>query len=381
MELATHQYVESNLWDNKAQCVKGKSEEAQVINRKLTIMKADLHKHYSRLLALEKPISAEALKNVYLGIGEKQRSLKEAFEFYINRFAEKVNTGKRSDNTLKSLHTTRDKLYAFIKHRFHLSDMLLKDIKSSFAFDFEHYLTTHDCVGSNTAMKYIKIFKRVIKMAVDQEWIPSNPLTGFKCSYHEPQRERLTMDEIMTLYRKELHIDRLIEVRDVYLFCCFTGFAYHDVANLTKDNIMRGIDGEQWIVKDRKKTNSPERVPLLPISLEIVEKYKDYPYCVYNNRLLPVNSNQRFNGYLKEIAVICGIKKHLTTHTARHTFATTVTLEHDVPLETVSQMLGHKSIRTTQIYAKVTQRKVSNNMKELKNRLFGGEQDIRQNTK
>lgn len=294
------------------------------------------------------------MKNAYLGIGEKQRSLKEALEFYITRFSEKVTTGKRFDNTLKSLHTTRDKLYAFIKHRFNLSDLLLK---------------------------YIKIFKRVIKMAVDQEWIPSSPLTSFKCSYHEPQRERLIMDEIMIMYRKELHIDRLMEVRDVYLFCCFTGFAYQDVANLTKDNIMRGIDGEQWMVKDRKKTNSPERVPLIPISLEIVEKYKDYPYCVFNNRLLPVNSNQRFNGYLKEIAVICGIKKHLTTHTARHTFATTVTLEHDVPLKTVSQMLGHKSIRTTQIYAKVTQRKVSNNMKELKNRLFGGEQDIRQNIK
>lgn len=381
IELATHQYIEPNLWDNKNQYVKGKSEEAQVINRQLTIMKADLHKHYSRLLALDKPINAEVLKNLYLGIGVKQRSLKEALDFHISRFAEKVNTGKKAVNTLKSLNTTRDKLYAFLKFRFHVSDMLLKDIKSSFAFDFEHFLTTNDRVSSNTAMKYIKILKRVIKMAVDQEWIASNPLTGFTCSYTEPQRERLTMDDIMILYRKDLSIDRLAEVRDVYLFCCFTGFAYQDVANLTKDNIVLGIDGEKWIVKDRKKTNTPERIPLLPISLEIVDRYKDHPYCVYNDRLLPVNSNQRFNGYLKEIAIVCGIKKHLTTHTARHTFATTVTLEHDVPIETVSQMLGHKSIRTTQIYAKVTQRKVSNNMKELKNRLFGANSDFKQQAK
>jgi site-specific recombinase XerD len=259
--------------------------------------------------------------------------------------------------------------------------MLLKDIKASFAFDFEHYLTTHDRVSSNTAMKYIKIFKRVLKMAVDHDWITASPFTGFKCSYTEPQRERLTMDEVMILYQKELVIARLAEVRDVYLFCCFTGFAYQDVANLSKDNIVKGIDGESWVVKDRKKTNTPERIPLLPISLEIVERYKDHPFCVSSNRLLPVNSNQRFNGYLKEISIICGIKKHLTTHTARHTFATTVTLEHDVPIETVSQMLGHKSIRTTQIYAKVTQRKVSNNMKDLKNRLFGVDSEFKRHKK
>ena len=166
------------------------------------------------------------------------------------------------------------------------------------------------------------------------------------------------------------------EVKDVFLFCCFTGYAYLDVFNLTHNNIIQGIDGEKWIVKNRVKNDNPERVPLLPIALEIVEKYKTHPYCEINDRLLPVNSNARFNGYLKEVAAICGIKKHLTTHTARHTFATTVTLEHDVPLETVSQMLGHKSIRTTQLYAKITQRKISNNMKELKNRLFGGKKNF-----
>jgi len=381
VELATGQHVDPELWDAKSQMVKGKTEEAKAINRQLLIMKAELHKHYSFLLALDKPFTAESLKNAYLGKGVKERSLKEALDFYISRFTEQVNTGKKALNTLKSLNTTRDKLYVFIKHRFHLSDMQLRDIKSSFAFDFEHFLITNDRVSSNTAMKYIKIFKRVMKMTVDQEWIAAHPISAFKCGYTEPQRERLTMDDIMTLYRKDLHMDRLTEVRDVYLFCCFTGFAYQDVANLTKDNVVMGIDGERWIVKDRKKTNTPERIPLLPISLEIIERYKGHPYCVNNNLLLPVNSNQRFNGYLKEIAVICGIKKHLTTHTARHTFATTVTLEHDVPIETVSQMLGHKSIRTTQIYAKVTQRKVSNNMRDLKNRLFGSDSDFIQQVK
>ncbi|WP_429049945.1 site-specific integrase [Chitinophaga sp. W3I9] len=170
------------------------------------------------------------------------------------------------------------------------------------------------------------------------------------------------------MYNKEL-IPRLAEVRDIYLFCCFTGYAYTDVLHLTPDNLVIGIDGEKWIMKDRMKTHTAERVPLLPIPLEIIDRYKESLYCKAYGRLLPVNSNQRYNAYLQEIAIVCGIKKHLTTHTARHTFATTVTLENDVPIETVSQMLGHKCIRTTQIYAKITQQKVSNNMRALRDRL------------
>ena len=341
-------------------------------------MKAELHKHYSYLLALDKPVDAETLKNQYLGIGEKQKTICEAFDMHNKRFAEKVSVSKKSANTLKRLEITKQKVIAFLQYQFKVLDKSLNDIRFSFAADFEHYLSTVQKIGSNTSMKYIKNVKQVLKMAADQGWILVNPLSGFKCSYDEPQRERLTMEEIMKLYHKDLQIARLEEVRDVYLFCCFTGYAYQDVLNLTKDNIISGIDSEKWIVKNREKNDNPERVPLLPLALEIIDKYKFHPYCEVFGRLLPVNSNARFNGYLKEVAAICGIKKHLTTHTARHTFATTVTLEHDVPLETVSQMLGHRSIRTTQLYAKITQRKISNNMKELKNRLFDGGKNFRQ---
>lgn len=205
-------------------------------------------------------------------------------------------------------------------------------------------------------------------MAVEQGWLPNNPLGNFKCTYEEPERERLTMDEVMALYRKELH-PRLAEVRDIYLFCCFTGFAYADVAQLTPGHVVIGIDGEKWISKAREKTQSRENVPLLPIALQIIERYKDDPVCRAKGTLFPVSTNQKFNAFLKEIAIICGINKYLTSHTARHTFATTITLEQDVPIETVSQMLGHKSIRTTQIYAKVTHRKISNNMKVLRTSL------------
>jgi len=371
VELSTYRHVDGNIWNQATQCVKGNSDEAKAINQQLTVMKADLHRHYSHLLSLGKPITAELLKNAYLGIGEQQVTLMQAFDLHNRRFAEKVQAGKKSSATLKKLEITRGKVVAFLKYHYKVSDKQLNDLKHSFAVDFEHFLTTVQGMTGNTATKYLKVLKQVVKMAVEQGWLVASPLAGYKCKYVDPERERLTMEEIMTLYNKDLHLSRLKEARDVYLFCCFTGYAYQDVYNLRPDDVTTGIDGEKWIIKNRVKTDSPERVPLLPIALEIVERYKNTPYCIYNNCLLPVNSNQHYNAYLKEIATICGIRKHLTTHTARHTFATTVTLENDVPIETVSQMLGHKSIRTTQIYAKITQRKISNNMRALRNRLFG----------
>lgn len=376
-ELSTYQYVSPGQWNQAGQCVKGNSEEVQAINRQLATLKGDVHRHYSLLMAAGKPFTAEDLKNVYLGKVEHARTLLEAFGFHNRRFGEKVKSGKKSAQTLKRLEIAKDKVAAFLKFYFKVSDMPLNEIKYAFAADFEHYLTTEQTIGSNTAMKYVKILKQVLKMSVDQGWLPANPLGGFKCTYDEPQRERLTMEEIMVLYNKEL-IPRLAEVRDIYLFCCFTGYAYMDVLTLTPANIVTGIDGEKWLAKDRTKTDTPEHIPLLPIASEIIDRYKDNLYCKHYGRLLPVNSNQRYNAYLQEIAAICDIKKHLTTHTARHTFATTVTLENDVPIETVSQLLGHKSIRTTQIYAKITQHKISNNMKVLRNRLFGGERKLRQ---
>lgn len=368
-EFATGQYIEASAWDNKQQRVKSRHPDAEAINRILDVMRADIQKHFSLLLARGKQLTGETLKNAYLGVKEKQPSICDAFDIHNRRFEEKVKAGKKCAKTLQRFEITKRKVIDFLKHDYKVSDLALNEIKFSLAADFEHFLTTVHLIGGNTAMKYIKILKQVIKMAVDNGWLPSNPLGGFKCTYDEPERERLTMDEIMLLYNKRLDLDRLAEVRDIYLFCCFTGFAYLDVRNLKKENIIIGIDGEKWIAKEREKTNTTERVPLLPIPLEIIEKYKDDPYCRLHNCLLPVSSNQRYNGYLQELTTICGITKYLTTHTARHTFATTVTLEHDVPIETVSQMLGHKSIRTTQIYAKITQKKVSNNMKALKSRL------------
>ena len=299
-----------------------------------------------------------------------QKTLMDAFRVHNEEFEELIKEGQGCLGSLNRYKRLKTKTEAFLKRKHRAADILLDDMDFSLAGDFAHYLITVEKIGKNTSMKYVKTLKQVIKKAVDKGWVKYNPIAGFKCSYTDPDREHLSIEEILNIYNKEISIPRLAEVRDVYIFCCFTGYAYETVYNLEPDNIFNGVDGLKWISKDRAKTKTKEMVPLLPIALEIIEKYKKHASCVQSNKLLPVNCNQRYNAYLKEVADICGITKHLTTHTARHTFATTITLENDVPLETVSNMLGHKDVRTTQIYAKITKRKISNNMKDLKEKLF-----------
>jgi site-specific recombinase XerD len=219
-------------------------------------------------------------------------------------------------------------------------------------------------------MKYIKNIKQFFDWATKKEYMNSNILDDFRCTYKNPKRERLIFSELMDMYQKPMPVRRLEEVRDVYVFGCFTGYSYMDLYELTPDNVSIWIDGSKWLIKDRHKgDNNKSNVPLLEIPLQIIDKYKNHRYCITFNKLLPVNSNQRYNAYLKEIAGICGIQKQLTTHTARHTFATTILLENDCPLSSVKEMLGHASTRTTEIYARTTDIKVSNNMKSVKEKL------------
>ena len=218
-------------------------------------------------------------------------------------------------------------------------------------------------------MKYIRNLKKVINIAVVNDWLAKDPFASFKCSNKKVIREILTEHELILLAEKQFTIQRLDEVRDIFLFCCYTGYAFVDVEKLTPNNLIRNISGELWIYTNRQKTGTASNVPLLEPALQIVQKYKKHPYCELKGRLLPVKSNQKMNAYLKEIADVCGIKKKLTMHIARHTFATTVTLSNGVPIETVSKLLGHTKLATTQIYAKVMEHKVSADMISLDEKL------------
>ena len=188
---------------------------------------------------------------------------------------------------------------------------------------------------------------------------------NYKMSERKVDKPFLTEEELAALINKEFEIERLGQIRDCFVFSCMTGLAFIDLKNLTPDCIGTGTDGEPWILTKRHKTDNACNIPLLPLSRQIVDRYQNYPCRSHHNLLLPIPSNQKMNAYLKEIADLCGIKKNLTVHVARHTFATTVTLNNDVPIETVSKMLGHSSIKMTQVYARLLDKKVSQDMKKL----------------
>ena len=371
-EFSTGKKIEPINWKSKPGEAKGKSDEAIAINRELSKIKAGVQRVYDQLDAIHARITAEMVRNSYLGVNPRNKTIDELFTEFNNLLLEKVKAKEATHdiNTWKGFRTTKNKINDFVRYKFNVKDKLLSEIKGSFGEDFKHYLTTVDNLILNTASKYIRNTKQVLNYGVRREYITSNPLQDVKCPYKNPKRARLTWAEIMKVYETEMPLKRLEEVKDVYLFSCFTGYAYGDVYNLTPENVMPWVDGSKWLIKDRiKGENNKTNVPLLAIPLAIIEKYRNHPYCVAYKKLLPVNSNQRYNGYLKEVATICGIEKELTTHTARHTFATTILLENDCPIESASEMLGHNSIRTTQIYAKTTDVNVSNNMKVVSKRI------------
>ena len=214
----------------------------------------------------------------------------------------------------------------------------------------------------------MQFFKRIILIARNNGILVGDPFANYKIRLEKVDRGYLTEDEIKIILKKKMVSERLEQVRDVFIFSCFSGLAYVDVANLKEDNIRKSFDGNLWIITKRQKTNTDVNVPLLDIPKMILEKYKGK---LPNGKVLPIISNQKLNAYLKEIADVCGIKKNLTFHLARHTFATTTTLAKGVPIETVSKMLGHTNIETTQIYARITNNKISNDMQGLDKKFVG----------
>jgi site-specific recombinase XerD len=303
------------------------------------------------------------------------KSLIETFTYHNTMMLERIGI-----DVVKATHTKFEtvlkKLKEFLKIKHKRSDLYLKELNHKFIVDFEHFLRTDESIGHNTTMKYIRNLKKVMNMAVANDWIQKNPFGNFVCTNKKVVREILTEAEIQILSEKQFFIERLAEVRDIFLFCCYTGYAFVDVEKLKPSDVAYGIDGGKWIYTSRKKTGTQSNVPLLPIANEIIDRYKEHPYCVANERLLPVKSNQKMNAYLKEIADLCGITKKLTMHIARHTFATTVTLSNGVPIETVSRLLGHTKLATTQIYAQVLENKVSHDMNILKDKLSSKSTDL-----
>ena len=369
IELSTNRFVENSKWSTEAGKIKGMSEEARSINNHLDLIKNQIRDAEMELVYKKIPISTETIKNRLLGLDNHVRMLVPIFQDHNNKIKELV--GKEyAPGTLQRYKTSLSHTVDFLKWKYNSSDIDITYIDHSFITDYEFYLRSVRNCANNTAVKYIKNFHKVIKICLDNDWITKNPFSNYKAKLNEVEREFLSELEINNLINKDFSIQRLALVRDIFLYGCFTGLAYIDVKNLTLNHINIGIDGNKWIFTHRQKTETPSKIPLLPVPEMLIEKYKSHPQCVNQNKLLPILTNQRMNSYLKEIAAACGINKELTFHIARHTFATTVTLSNGVPIETVSKMLGHKNIQTTQHYAKVLDKKVSDDMKILKDKFI-----------
>lgn len=370
-EFSTQREIDPAKWNSKkGRAIVTKKEETRQLNSFLETMQAQIYEAQRALLNKGKEITVRSIRNKMLGIEEemidplKDKGLMPVYREHIKHVSDLV--GKEyAKGTLKRFKAAFASLEAFMQHR-KTEDIKLRELNHKFITDYEFFLKTVRNVEHNTAMGIIKKLKKIVRIGVANDWIEKDPFMNYKVKIRDTNRPFLLQDELDRIMALKFTADRLANVRDIFVFCCYTGLAYADVQKLRRVDIVIGHDGEKWIHTERVKTETATRVPLLPQAMKIMDAYKDHPQCVNQGKLLPVMSNQKMNEYLKEIADRCEINKKMTFHTARHTFATTVTLTNGVPIETVSKMLGHKTLRTTQQYAKILDQKVSEDMKKLK---------------
>ncbi|MHB8208663.1 site-specific integrase [Mucilaginibacter sp.] len=370
-ECATTRTADPEKWYAKTGRETGKTEPSRSLNFHLDDLQQKVHNVHAQMVRDDDEITASSLRDKFLGRDKPQNvpQLLEIFRLHNTQMEELI--GKEfEENTLKGYRTCLLHLTGYIQKKYKSGDLAIKRLDYNFINDFNHYLKLDGGIQPISAAKYLKHLKKVVNNYIlKPKLLRDNPFSEFKSKAKVKEREFLSQQQLNRLIKKEFKIARVANVRDIFVFCCYTGLSYADVKKLTRNEIMTGIDGGQWIFTHRKKNDNSSRIPLLKPALQIIAKYKDHPKCVNEGVVLPVLSNQKMNSYLKEIADACDITQNLTFHLSRHTFATTVTLTNGVPIESVSKMLGHVDIKTTQHYAKVIDTKVSQDMKKLKRKL------------
>lgn len=369
IDLSVKRSIEPGNWNANKGMAKGSREEIVRLNNYLEQYRSGIVECYQTLLLQKKLITAELVKNKFIGEDQADFTLCKLMDYHNTEQTQVLEPG-----TMKNYYTTQKYIKEFLKERFKTSDKYLSELTYKFITDFEYYLRNRKpekgqkALQTNGVMKHLERFCKMVNLAVRLEWIERTPFHAYQLKFEKVDRDYLTKEELARIEDKQFHIVRLQLVKDLFVFSSYTGLAYIDVFNLTPANLIEK-SGKLWIMTNRQKTNEPVRVPLLPKALAIVEKYKGHPQALAEGKVLPTLSNQKLNSYLKEIADMCDITKPLTFHIARHTFATTVTLTNGVPIETVSKLLGHSKLSTTQIYAKVVESKISDDMALLSQRL------------
>ncbi|MDR1983555.1 MAG: site-specific integrase [Prevotellaceae bacterium] len=349
--------INPKYWDVKTGKASGRTQEAVKINALVDNTKSAIYKVYRELQERDNYVTAERVKNVFLGAETRQQTLLELFDKH-NTERERQIGVNLCQKTYGFYCLTRARLADFISLWYKISDIPLKMIDYKFVNDFETYLVTNYQLVHNTLIKYMKSLRHIIRIAMDEELITKNPFANRSMQYQNSDRGYLTQAEIDKLITFRFDKIEYEQARDIFIFCCFTGLSYSDAFKLNNDNIRLSFDGKMWIKGKREKTDIEYNIPLLDIAKTILEKYKS---SQTGDKLLPLCSLGKYNNWLKKISAICGINKNITSHIARHTFAT-FTLTKGVSIESVSKMLGHVNIKTTQIYAKITNEKISNDM-------------------
>ena len=357
-EFATGLFIIPSYWNSKNQKILETFENENYINPQLSLVRQKLHQAFLFLQVQEIDFDVNDIYNQYKGeLPKKQMTLLRVFKLH----NEKMKTLIAIDIvevTYQKYLETEIHINRFIKHKYKANDVKLSNLKVKFLDNLSYYLKTERRLQQSTVNKVIQRLRKVVKYAVTEDYLVKNSFTSYRYKTAKKEIIFLTIEELKRLEESDLRIERLNQIRDCFVFCCYTGLAFKEMANLKKDNIVKGFDGLDWIKIKRQKTNTVISIPLLPKAKAILDKY---------NHILPVVSNQRFNGYLKEIADLSGIDKNLTHHIARKTFATTVLLYNDVPMEIVSKLLGHSRMGITQAsYGKILEEKVSDVMRKLK---------------
>ena len=362
--------VDIHLWDSINKKAKGNTREAKEINNYINLVQSRLFNIYQDLKYKGELITPQLVKTLYNGENINSKSLLELLEYH-NRKIEKT----LAPGTIRNFGITENYVNRFLKQKLKTTDVNLNQLNYKFISDLEMFLVNYyqkghpRAMSHNTVMKHLQRLRKIVNLAYQLEWIEKDPFIRWKPTFEQKQRDFLGQNELNNLETYHFPIDRLDRVRDLFVFSCYTGISYSDIMGLTKNNLITGMDGKSWIATKRLKTKTTVRVPLLEPAQKILDKYESHPVTMHSGTLLPKITNEKTNLYLKEIADAVGIKKNLTFHMARHTFATTVTLSNGVPIETVSKLLGHTKLATTQIYARVLDKKVSEDIEQLRSKL------------
>lgn len=352
--------INTNEWNKTKQIVKGKTDEAQLINSYLIQSKNKIYEKEMELLKNGFIITAPLLRDAYLGKVESlnEKTLLKVFEEHNQDQQKMVGKGVSKATYWISEYTVR-LIQEFIGKKYKREDLFLRELNLNFIQSFHTFLRTDKGMAQNSSTKHLKLLKKILNLAIVNSHININPFATYKVEREPVEIDFLDEEELRKIINFDTPIPRFERAKDMFLFGCFTGLSYIDIKTLTAEHFEKDGTGRIWIKKRRVKTGVLSRIPLLPIAKLILDKYKG------GERLLPIQDPADINKYLKDIAILCNIKKRITFHTSRHTFASTVTLANNISLEVVSKMLGHTNTRMTTHYAKLIDRCIGEQMDKL----------------